>query len=99
MTRISFRLARTCLGVGLVCSAGALAQQASEKQQEAKASPGKPAEAAKSPAFDPLWLKGLKWRSIGPAAMGGRIVDLMINPQDPSTYYVITATGGIFKTV
>ena len=31
--------------------------------------------------------------------MGGRIVDLMVNEKDPTNYYVVTATGGIFKTI
>jgi hypothetical protein len=75
----------------------AFAQQSEEKKE----TPAKVDTSAvvKSPAFDPGWLKGLKWRSIGPAAMGGRVVDLMINPGDCCNYYVVTATGGIFKTI
>jgi len=45
------------------------------------------------------WLSGLQWRSIGPASMGGRIVDLEVDPKDPFTFYVATASGGLFKTV
>ncbi|TDH27995.1 glycosyl hydrolase [Segetibacter sp. 3557_3] len=41
---------------------------------------------------------GLKFRSIGPALTSGRIVDLAINPQRPSEYYVATASGGVWKT-
>lgn len=43
-------------------------------------------------------LKGLKWRSIGPANMGGRVADIAIAPGNPKTFYVGFATGGIFKT-
>lgn len=44
------------------------------------------------------FLKALEWRSIGPANMGGRIVDLAVNPQDPSNWWAATATGGLIMT-
>jgi len=49
----------------------------------------------------PEMLAGLQWRSIGPAATGGRIADLAIyqTPGQPTTIYVGTATGGVFKSV
>ena len=40
----------------------------------------------------------LHFRSIGPAATGGRIHDIEVDPRDPATIYVATATGGIWKT-
>src|SRR3954467_11257726 len=40
----------------------------------------------------------LHFRSIGPAATGGRIHDIEVDPRDPSTIYVASATGGIWKT-
>ena len=43
------------------------------------------------------WVKGLKWRSIGPAAMGGRIVALSVFAADPTTFWVATASGGLLK--
>jgi len=43
-------------------------------------------------------LKGLTWRSIGPANMGGRVADIAVAPGNPKTYYIGYATGGIFKT-
>jgi photosystem II stability/assembly factor-like uncharacterized protein len=52
----------------------------------------------------PLALRGqspfdsLHFRSIGPAATGGRVHDIEVDPRDPSTIYVATATGGIWKT-
>jgi photosystem II stability/assembly factor-like uncharacterized protein len=45
------------------------------------------------------WIKTLHWRSIGPAAMGGRIVALSIYEADPCVYWVATASGGLLKTV
>ena len=44
-------------------------------------------------------LKNLKFRSIGPAQMGGRTDDLAIVESDPRIMYVGAAAGGIFKTV
>ncbi|MSQ93500.1 MAG: PDZ domain-containing protein [Gemmataceae bacterium] len=45
------------------------------------------------------WVKALRWRSIGPANMSGRITALAVDEADPTTYYVATASGGIVKTV
>ena len=39
-----------------------------------------------------------KWRCVGPANMGGRIVALAVNEADPTTYWVATASGGLLKT-
>src|SRR5205823_6859076 len=44
-------------------------------------------------------LKHLKFRSIGPAIMGGRVDDFAVVESDPRIIYVGTAAGGIFKTV
>lgn len=44
-------------------------------------------------------LKDLPWRNIGPAIMGGRIDDFAVVESRPSTVYVATASGGLFKTV
>ena len=43
-------------------------------------------------------LSGLTFRNIGPATMSGRVVDLAVVEDDPYTFYVATATGGIWKT-
>lgn len=40
----------------------------------------------------------LDFREIGPTIMGGRISDLAVVESDPSTFYVGTATGGVWKT-
>src|SRR5882724_4031113 len=44
-------------------------------------------------------LKGLKWRSIGPAIMGGRIDAIAAVESKPTTMYVGAAGGGLWKTV
>jgi photosystem II stability/assembly factor-like uncharacterized protein len=50
-------------------------------------------------ALPDAWVKQLRWRSIGPAAMGGRIVAISVFEDDPSTYWVATASGGLLKTI
>ncbi len=44
-------------------------------------------------------ISALKFRSIGPALMSGRIADLAIDPNQPNTWYVAVASGGLWKTV
>ncbi|MBS4029417.1 MAG: glycosyl hydrolase [Ignavibacteriales bacterium] len=41
---------------------------------------------------------GLKFRSLGPAIIGGRIIAFAVHPQNRSTYYVAVASGGVWKT-
>lgn len=40
----------------------------------------------------------LKFRSVGPAFMSGRIGDVAIDPVKPNTWYVAVASGGVWKT-
>ena len=40
----------------------------------------------------------LKVRNIGPALVTGRVVDIEIDPKNPSTWYVASAFGGLWKT-
>src|SRR6478735_2248957 len=44
------------------------------------------------------YLEGLKAHSIGPTIMSGRIVDLEVDPSDPTHFYVAYATGGLWET-
>ena len=53
-------------------------------------------------AADPLstgTFNGLRFRSIGPAVTGGRIVDFAVDPVDSSRYFAAVASGGVWKTV
>jgi len=43
-------------------------------------------------------LKGLEFRSIGPAFMSGRISDIAIDPKDENTWYAAVASGNLWKT-
>lgn len=44
------------------------------------------------------WAAAVKWRSIGPATMGGRVTALSVCDSDPSTWWIATASGGLLKT-
>lgn len=58
-------------------------------------------DTAKTAALGPFQsstFAGLKFRSIGPALVSGRIVDLAVNPKNTSEYYVAAAAGGVWKT-
>ena len=41
---------------------------------------------------------GLRLRSIGPAMISGRIVDLAVHPRDKKIWYIGVAAGGVWKT-
>ncbi len=41
---------------------------------------------------------GLRFRTIGPAAMSGRFVDLAVYEAHPNVFYAASATGGLYKT-
>ncbi len=55
--------------------------------------------AAPLAAVDPDLLSGMKARSIGPAAMSGRIAAIEASPANPDVVYVGAATGGVWKSV
>lgn len=38
------------------------------------------------------------FRSIGPTVQGGRIVEIAVNPDDPTEFYAAYATGGLWHT-
>lgn len=48
--------------------------------------------------FSAATFAGLKLRSIGPALMSGRVVDLAVDPARPARYFVAVASGGVWKT-
>ena len=56
------------------------------------------ASAFAQPKYEDV-LKNLKFRSIGPATMGGRTDDFAVVESDPRIIYAGTAGGGLFKTI
>ena len=51
------------------------------------------------PVNPALNLTGLKLRSIGPAMISGRVVDLAVDPANAAHYFIAAASGGVWKTV
>ncbi|NNK11901.1 MAG: glycosyl hydrolase, partial [Flavobacteriaceae bacterium] len=43
-------------------------------------------------------VKNIVFKNIGPTVMSGRVVDLDVNPDDPSEFYVAYASGGLWHT-
>jgi photosystem II stability/assembly factor-like uncharacterized protein len=68
---------------------GAAAEKA-EKEKQAKEHKG---------GWTSETLAGLELRSIGPAMTSGRVVDLAIDPTNPSRWFVASADGGVWRTV
>lgn len=48
---------------------------------------------------DSLTLAGMRWRSVGPVNMAGRITAIAAEPGSSKTFYVAGASGGVWKTV
>jgi len=55
------------------------------------------AEPAINQSDDPV-LGAFRFRSIGPASMGGRIDDIAVSESDPSIIYLGYAVGGVFRS-
>ncbi|MBU6325346.1 MAG: glycosyl hydrolase, partial [Bacteroidetes bacterium] len=72
---------------------GLFAMPAFSQKAAATATP-----AAAKDTVNPAWYSSLKFRMIGPAVNSGRIIDLAVNPQNHSEYYVAAACGGVWKT-
>jgi len=54
---------------------------------------------AQSGSIDPELIETLRIRNVGPANLGGRIHDIEVHPDHPSTIWVGHASGGVFKSV
>jgi photosystem II stability/assembly factor-like uncharacterized protein len=53
---------------------------------------------AREPMSTPTF-NGLKFRSLGPAFTSGRVVGFAVEPNNPSRFFVASASGGVWKTV
>src|SRR5215510_1896380 len=94
--RLARVIAISCLalyGVSNFSSRAQHAQQAPQGGQQARPTP-----TPINQSDDPV-LKSFRWRSIGPASMGGRIDDITAVESNPYVIYVGFATGGVWKTV
>jgi len=79
---------------------GKVLNEAAAKRARAQANAVAAATAAENaalPAQAPRQLRG-QWEPNGPTNIGGRIVDLVVDIDDPNTVYVATASGGVWKS-
>lgn len=95
MLRYAFALlaALLCVTPGL----GADTQKQRKNPEKTKS--GAKTEAAEKPLrLKPETYAGLSFRSVGPALTSGRIVDIAVHPREKFTWYVVVASGGVWKT-
>ena len=78
------------LAFSLVAAIATVAQPAYTQQAGNQGAP--------AARLDSATLAGFRWRSIGPANMGGRIADIAGIPSPSRTFFVAAAGGGIWKT-
>lgn len=57
-----------------------------------------PSPKAVAPPLTAEFIKGLSLRGIGPSNTPGRIGDIAVDPKNRSTWYVVVASGGVWKT-
>src|ERR1043166_3461143 len=44
-------------------------------------------------------LANARWRFVGPTNIGGRVVDIAVDPVAADTLYIAAATGGVWKSI
>src|SRR5262247_1660271 len=94
--RLARVIAISCLALYGVSNFSSRAPQAQQAQQGGQQARPTPTPINQS---DDSVLKSFRWRSIGPASMGGRIDDITAVESNPYVIYVGFATGGAWKTV
>src|SRR5689334_13073983 len=91
---MNFRLPLSLVALAVLSAAPAYAQRAGRPAP----SPSPAKAAAAAPSSQGGVFDGLKFREIGPATPSGRIDDFAVIDSDPSSFYVASATGGVWKT-
>lgn len=81
-----------CAAAGLLFISGVVVAQQRQQQQQQRAA------ATSGPDYEAA-MKNLRFRSIGPAIMGGRVDDFAVVESNPSIVYVGMASGGLWKTI
>ncbi len=56
--------------------------------------PERPSDPMSTPTFG-----GLRFRSIGPSVVGGRVNGFAVDPNDRAKFFIAVASGGVWKTV
>lgn len=88
--------------VGFLCWAllgwGAIGAEPAAARGKKSDQGKKEAQAENDSVLNAGAFSGLKLRNIGPAVTSGRISDLVVHPEEPNTFYVAVASGGVWKT-
>ncbi len=83
----SFRLIPVLVLAGLLASPAFAARSSSHDDKKGDESPWRSAT-----------FGDLKFRSIGPALMSGRVGDIAVDPRNSSHWYVATCSGGVWES-
>ncbi len=97
-SRLGSPLVAILLLAVLVAPSAAEAQRRSADDQEAEEGEAGSAKEPKDEILNSGTLAGLEFRSLGPALVSGRVVDLAIHPSDRTVIYAAVASGGVWKT-
>ncbi len=62
--------------------------------QAGEGGPERPSDPMSTPTFG-----GLRFRSIGPSVVGGRVIAFAVDPNDRAKFFIAAASGGVWKTV
>ena len=100
MHRLTFRVGfLSNLVLFVLAPSGWSWQDAGEKKLESSEPAAEKKDDAETPQFNSGLFGELKFRSIGPALMSGRIADIAVDQEQPNTWYVAAGSGGVWKTV
>ncbi len=100
MRTVVIRVGAWCLlGLGLGSSHGFSWQDKGDTKLESSEPATDTKQAGETPQFNAGLLGEIKFRSIGPALMSGRIADIAVDQQQPNTWYVAAGSGGVWKTI
>src|SRR4051812_15938779 len=84
-------------GFAIALGALAIAAVGARPAAQAGAAQAEAQEPIINQSTNPL-LRSFRFRSIGPASMGGRIDDIVVSESDPNVIYIGYAVGGVFKS-
>lgn len=76
---------------------GAGRQSGTQGGERQAAEPGGPEGRQRDPLAAAI--AGMRFRSIGPAMVGGRISSFAVNPHNRAQYFATAASGGVWKTL
>ncbi|GAB5553931.1 MAG: hypothetical protein Sapg2KO_35220 [Saprospiraceae bacterium] len=84
--------------VWMVCALGLLAAPSFAQKRKKNKNADAEVKTEKEHYLKSVSVSSLRARNIGPAITSGRVADIAVHPDTRSTYYVATASGGVWKT-